>query len=109
MLVSGASCRLARVWDTPTDTIKHIVKGGRMMVGAVAWSPDGRLLAIVTKSYAVPNTVRLWEVATGTFTRVIPVPCVGNLHSVAWGPCGRFVFVAALSGTVHIFNVSEGQ
>lgn len=114
MLMAGTACHLDRnslrnigVWDAATGTAKHTLEGGRIIVGAVAWSPDGRLLAITTQSSA--KAVWLWEVATGTMKRVIHVAGAVYLHSVAWGPCGRFVFVATIRGTVHIYNVSEGQ
>ena len=48
------------------------------------------------------RAVRVWEVATGACVRV--VPDAFNATSLAWGPCGSLLFVAAYSG-FRVYNV----
>lgn len=83
MLVSGTAPGTAEVWDACTGTLKHTVRGERITVRAVAWSPNGHFLAIATGE----GTVRLWAVATGETTRILPVAretfalsCVGPMR-----------------------------
>jgi DNA-binding beta-propeller fold protein YncE len=54
-----------RLWDTGTASLRTDVKFGAKQVGGVALSPDGKLLATVSRS------VTLWDLETGKELAVI--------------------------------------
>ncbi|EKV09804.1 Ribosome biogenesis protein Rsa4, putative [Penicillium digitatum] len=61
-MVSGSGDATARVWDCDTGTPKHTLKGHTSWVLAVAYSPNGAMIA----TGSMDNTVRFWDAKQGT-------------------------------------------
>jgi WD40 repeat protein len=96
----GLTCEAA------TGTPTHTLQGQTCSVISVVWSPDGRLLTTGSSDC----TVRLWDAAKGTVTRVIQDARGKWVLSVAWSPCGRLVFAVADGRVVHVYRANlQGQ
>jgi WD40 repeat protein len=105
---------------TPTTLAAFIILWGAAVAGAqrpelvvqtghtsaitsVAFSADGKTLA----SASGDNTIKLWEVSTGTELRTLGGPFSG-LRSVAFSPDGKLVLSLAADG-IALWNVITGE
>ncbi|MDX2546910.1 caspase family protein [Streptomyces sp. WI04-05B] len=71
---------------------------------AVAFSPDGKTLA----SGGVDQTVRLWNIATGTNFATI-TDHTGRINSVAFSPDGKTLASGSFDKTVGLWNAATGR
>ncbi len=73
-------------------------------VWAVAWSPNGRVLA----SGSTDRNIGLWDAVTGTTIAVL-AGHTAPVRSVAWSPDGRTLASASDDGTVRLWDPETGQ
>jgi len=83
------------------DKILNEHSGG---VNAVAWSPDGKLLA----SDGQEGVVVIWDAASDEVVTTLTVPDNSWSPSLAWSPDGRQVAAAIVGGGV-IWDVDSGE
>src|SRR5262249_29014997 len=87
------------------------LKGHTDRVFCVAWSPDGRYLASVSKD----GTVRIWEAAGGKQVHVLREPTHVGFGKVVFSPDGRLLASATGTsefgdlGTVRIWEAATGR
>ncbi len=72
-------------------------------INAVAFSPEGRLLAT-----AAVGTVRVWAPESGECVRKFKA-VRGTVTALAWHPSGRFLGVCCPDGSVRFWDVGGGK
>ncbi|KAJ5945856.1 hypothetical protein N7454_002695 [Penicillium verhagenii] len=102
-LIASATDRTVKFWDINTGKERGELNGHSNLVYAVAFSPDGRLIA----SASADKTVRLWDVSTGMQRHVL----TGHSHAVnilAFSPIGHILASASADNTVRLWSTSAG-
>ncbi len=99
---------LANTGPSATQTtINHqpgfIFTGHLAAINALAWSPDGKLIA----SASDDTFVQVFEVATGT-RRLIYRGHSEEVAAVAWSPDGKLIASAGQDRTVQLWNAALG-
>jgi eukaryotic-like serine/threonine-protein kinase len=69
-------------------------------VHAVAWSPDGTLIA----SGSDDHTVQVWDASTGA-RLLLYQGHTASVAAVAWSPDGKLIASGSADSTVQVWNV----
>lgn len=80
------------------------LRGHTRMIGRIAWSPDGRLLA----SPSGDNRIRLWDAGTGDCLSTLKRQ-KDRINSVVFDPTGRTLASANNDGSVKLWDTASGR
>ncbi|MBL9123547.1 MAG: pre-peptidase C-terminal domain-containing protein [Planctomycetaceae bacterium] len=92
------------VWDVAAGTVQLTFRAHQDSLFAVAWSPDGKLLA--TGSY--DQLVQLWDAASAAPVRQLAGHS-GAVFDLAFHPQGTMLASASADRTVKLWDVASGQ
>ncbi len=100
LLATGGNDAVARLWDIDTGENIETMIGGTFTVPAIAFSPDGSVLAVVNG-----GVVRLREKGTesivGSFLSETP------LYSIAFSPDGDILAVGDINNQIRLWGPDD--
>jgi len=94
------------IWDLPAGAIVQEFPARSLQANAVAWSPDGTILAFVDADPADPqrDTVRLWDVSAGKMLSVLSGH-EGRVAAVAFSPDGKWLATGGSDLKIRVWEV----
>jgi WD40 repeat protein len=99
LIALGMKHGTVRLWHLPTDTVLFDAQHHGVEIRSLAFSPDGRTLAVAGSDEAV----YLWHVATGR--NVLTFDQLGSsVHRVIFSPDGTQLIAALHDGTIRIWH-----
>src|SRR5262249_46174202 len=107
LLLAGCATSTAPRAPTPVRPLGAILRAytaHSLRVMAVAWSPDGKLVA----SGSEDGSIQVWDAATGA--RVVSY--MGHhdaVSAVAWSPDGKYIASGALDATTQVWEAGSGR
>jgi WD40 repeat protein len=81
----------ARLWDTRSGRLLHVLRASKVPLTDVVFSPDGRLLLTTRKG--IKGNVETWNVRTGKLRHEM-VGVFGTVATGAFSPDGRWIVTA---------------
>jgi WD40 repeat protein len=91
------------IWDLPTGKKTHLIKTEHPGIVALAFSADGKVLAIANAGHSVT----LWATATGK--PLFPVSGHSReVRSIAFSPDGKLLASAGRDGLVRLWDPRQG-
>lgn len=105
VLAVGCSKGVVRLYDARTGQERAVLRGDDpQAVSALAFSPDGQLLASNGSGWRVS----VWEVVSGGLRRRIERK-ESMMDALAFSPDGRYLAVAGTDRAVSLHDVAAGQ
>ncbi len=101
-LASASGADSARIWDVATGQVVLELNPGSTSDSAVAWSPDGRLIASANN-----GALSLHDADSGEVVRVLTEEPVA-IESLSWSPDSRSLATARTDGEIELWDVNRG-
>jgi WD40 repeat protein/DNA-binding XRE family transcriptional regulator len=104
LLVSAAEDQTLRLWDLTSGACIHTLRGYTSLIKAIAYSPDGHLLADATEE----QVIHLWDVDSGHSLRTMGGHN-NRIRAIAFSPDGQFLASGSEDETIRLWNAANGS
>lgn len=104
LAVEGQDASL-RLWDIPTRDLHTTITGYMNSVGALAYSPDGTMLA----SGHWGGEIRVWNTITGTYLSILTENKNDALKALAFSQNGKILASSGWPDIVQLWDVNTGR
>jgi WD40 repeat protein/serine/threonine protein kinase len=94
-----------KLWNAADGSLVRTFAGHSTGVNALAFSPDGRVLA----GAAGEQTVKLWNPANGELVQWLPHPEETTIYDVAFAPDGKSLATASGDRFVRLWDLASGR
>jgi len=98
----GDAC--VKIFEARSNKLIRRLEGHPGIVHAIAFSPDGKLIA----SAGGDKLIRFWDAQTGAVTKIL-AKHTGKIVSLAFSGDGQRLISNSEDGTVQIWNVNDGS
>jgi WD40 repeat protein len=92
-----------KLWEVASGREMRSLRGHRCTVPALAFSPDGKILA----TGGHDRSVKLWRVSTGEAIRTLA--CADDVKCVAFSPDGKRLAIAMTSAAIQLWEMDTGR
>ncbi|MEM7234305.1 MAG: protein kinase [Planctomycetota bacterium] len=100
-IATSAEDGKVRIWATTGEKPTRVIAGDGRSPRGLAWSPDGRRLAIVSGL-----RTRIWLADEGEFEISVPSFQL-RVNEVRWSPDSRCIALASRGGSIEVWNVVD--
>jgi RNA polymerase sigma factor (sigma-70 family) len=119
-VVTGGDDKVIRFWEVATGRLEREISGHPNMVGKLALSPDGAMLATLGETqgewyYPWDNFIRIWDVASGKETRRLTMPIQKRFgdrtlgfNTLAFAPDGKTLVTAGQDDMLRFWDPENG-
>lgn len=94
------------LWDVAAGKLKSKLDGVNGMVSCLAFSPDGKIIAVAGWQLEKEGNVTLWETATGKLLATIPAHR-DWVRCLAFSPDGKTLATGSKDSTVKLWDVTD--
>lgn len=102
ILASASQDGSVRLWDVESRTQVAALETGWAF--CVAWSPDGKRLAVGNYS----GDVQVWDASTHQLLHMWKNGANNPILNVAWSPDGKTLASGELGGDIHLWDAESG-
>jgi WD40 repeat protein len=106
LYVNGSSESVVRGYEVATGKELYPVVGHVGGVAALAWSPDGKLLAT---SGTTDRSINFWDASSGRMARRLPALEMYASNTLVFAPDGKALFSYGPDRTLRTWDVAAGK